>query len=64
MATKPKALTASQKKERNELAKQIVLQITKTTVIYQVLDQTDGAYTGQVNRVAFEMADQYMARAA
>jgi hypothetical protein len=65
MATsKPKALSAAQKKERNELAARFAVAIAGTTVIFEVLDKTDGVFTSQVNRVAFEMADNFMRRAA
>jgi hypothetical protein len=62
MTTQPKP-TAAQKKERNELAKAFAVQIAGSTIIFEVLDKTDGKFTSQVNRVAFEMADDFMRRA-
>ena len=61
--TKPKALSAAQKKERNELAARVAVAIAGATMIFEVLDKTDGVYTSQVNRVAFEIADNFMSRA-
>lgn len=55
MATKPKALTAAQIKERKELAYGFAVAIAGSTVIFEVLDQADGKFTTQVNRVAFEI---------
>ena len=63
MSTKPK-LTAEQKKERNERAYGYAVAIAGSTIIFEVLDKTDGKFTSQVNRVAFEMADDFVRRAA
>lgn len=62
MATKTKAPSAAQKKERDELAARFAVAIAGTTVIFEVLDKTDGVFTSQVNRVAFEMANNFMSR--
>lgn len=62
--TKPKALTAAQKKERSELAARFAVAIAGASVIFEVLDKTDGVYTSQVNRVAFELADNFIGRTA
>jgi hypothetical protein len=63
MTTKPK-LTAEQKKERNDAALKFATAITGSTIIFEVLDKTDGKFTSQVNRVAFELADDFVRRAA
>jgi hypothetical protein len=63
VTTQPK-LTAAQKKERNELAKSFAVAIAGSSIIFEVLDQTDGQFTSQVNRIAFEMANDFMRRAA
>lgn len=63
MTTKPK-LTAEQKKERNEAALKFAVSIAGSTIIYEVLDKADGKFTTQVNRVAFEMADDFIRRSA
>lgn len=60
--TKTKALDASQKKERDELAARFAVAIAGAAVIFEVLDQTDGVFTSQVNRVAFELANNFMSR--
>jgi hypothetical protein len=62
--TKPKALTAAQIKERNERAYGFAVAIAGSTIIFEVLDRTDGKFTTQVGRVAFELADDFMRRAA
>lgn len=63
MTTKPK-LTAEQKKERNAAALQFAVAIAGSSIIFEVLDKTDGMFTGQVNRIAFEMAEDFVRRAA
>ncbi len=63
MATKPK-LTAEQKKERNVAALQFATAIAGSTIIFEVLDKADGMFTGQVNRIAFEMAEDFVRRSA
>ena len=63
MTTKPK-LTAEQKKERNEAALKFAAAIAGSTIIFEVLDKTDGKFTSQVNRVAFEMATDFVLKAA
>jgi hypothetical protein len=63
MTTKPK-LTAEQKKERNAAALQFAAAIAGSTIIFEVLDKTDGLFTRQVNRIAFEMAEDHVRRAA
>jgi hypothetical protein len=63
MTTTPQ-LTAAQKKERNELAKSFAVAIAGSSIIFEVLDQTDGKFTSQVNRIAFEMANDFVRRAA
>jgi len=62
MPTKTKAPSATQKKERDELAARFAVAIAGATVIFEVLDQTDGKFTSQVNRVAFELAGDFMSR--
>lgn len=62
--TKPKALTAAQKKERKERAYGFAVAIAKSQAMFEVLDRTDGKFTSQVNRVAYELADDFLARAA
>lgn len=57
-------LTAEQKKERNERAYGFAVAIAGGQVMFEVLDKTDGAFTSQVNRVAFELADNFMVRSA
>jgi hypothetical protein len=64
MTTKPKPLTASQKKERNQAALAFATAIAGSTIIFEVLDKTDGMFTSQVIRVAFEMADRFVERSA
>lgn len=59
-----KPLTAAQRKERNELAKAFAVQIAGSQIMFEVLDRTDGKFTSQVNRIAFELADDFMRRAA
>lgn len=61
MTTGPK-LTAAQKRERNEAALRFAEAIAGSQIIFEVLDQTDGLFTSQVIRVAFEMADKYIER--
>jgi hypothetical protein len=63
MTTQPKQ-TAAQRKERNELAKAFAVQIAGSQIMFEVLDRTDGKFTSQVNRIAFELADDFMRRAA
>lgn len=63
MSTKPK-LTVEQKKERNEAALKFAAAITGSTIIFEVLDKTDGKFTSQVNRVAFEQAEDFVRRSA
>lgn len=58
MATKPKVLTAAQQKERRALASGIVQALAGSTIINEVLDKTDGMYTGQIVRVALEITDK------
>lgn len=58
MATKPKVLTAAQQKERRALASGIVEAIAGSTIVFEVLDKTDGLYTGQLVRVALEITDK------
>lgn len=62
MATKPKAPTTAQTKERNELAKSFAVAIAGSQIMFEVLDKTDGQFTSQVNRIAFELADNFMSR--
>ena len=64
MTTQPKPLTASQKKERNQAALAFATAIAGSQIIFEVLDKTDGMFTSQVIRIAFEMADRYIARAS
>jgi len=64
MTTQPKPLTAPQKKERNAAALAFAQAIAGSTIIFEVLDKTDGLYTSQVIRIAFEMADRYIDRSA
>jgi hypothetical protein len=64
MATKTKALTAAQRKERDTLAFGFAVAIAGSTIIFEVLDKTDGKFTSQVIRVAYEMADEFMRRSA
>jgi hypothetical protein len=63
MTTKPK-LTAEQKKERNAAALQFATAIAGGQIMFEVLDRTDGVFTNQVIRVAFEMAEKFVARSA
>lgn len=63
MATKPK-LTAEQKKERNEAALAFAVAIAGSQIMYEVLEKTDGMFTGQVIRIAYELADKHVARGA
>jgi hypothetical protein len=64
MTTQPKPLTASQKKERNQAALAFATAIAGSQIIFEVLDRTDGMFTSQVIRVAFEMADKFVERSA
>jgi len=64
VTTQPKPLTASQKKERNQAALAFATAIAGSQIIYEVLDRADGVFTSQVVRVAFELADRYIARAS
>lgn len=59
MTTKPK-LTAAQQKERREIARGIVQAIAGSTIVFEVLDKTDGLYTGQLVRIALEITDKLM----
>jgi hypothetical protein len=61
VTTKPK-LTAAQKKERNQAALAFATAIAGSQIIYEVLNQADGKFTGQVIRVAFELADKFVVR--
>ena len=63
MTTKPQ-LTAAQRKERNQAALAFAQAIAGSQIIFEVLDKTDGVFTGQVIRVAFELADKFVARSA
>lgn len=63
MTTKPQ-LTAEQRKTRNQAALAFAQAIAGSQIIFEVLDKTDGVFTGQVVRVAFEMADKFVARSA
>lgn len=63
MTTQPKQ-TAAQKKERNEAALAFATAIAGGQIMFEVLDRTDGVFTGQVVRVAFELADKFVARGA
>jgi hypothetical protein len=63
MTTQPK-LTAAQRKERNQAALAFATAIAGSQIIFEVLDRTDGQFTGQVIRVAFEMADKFIAQGA
>jgi len=63
MTTK-KPMTAEQKKERNEAARDFAAAIAGSTIIFEVLDKTDGMFTRQVVRIAFEMADKFIERSA
>lgn len=38
--------------------------ITRSQIMFEVLDKTDGKFTKQVNRIALELADDLMARTA
>lgn len=61
MTTKPRATLQPLKLSlRQELAARFAEAIAGSTVIYEVLNQTDGVYTSQVVRVAFEMADSFL----
>lgn len=62
MTTKPPTLTPTQKKERNQAALAFATAIAGSQIMFEVLDRTNGKFTGQVIRVAFEMADKYVAR--
>jgi hypothetical protein len=62
VTTKPKQ-TAAQRKERNQAALAFATAIAGSTIIFEVLDKADGQFTSQVNRVAFEMAEDFMRRA-
>lgn len=61
MTTKPKQ-TAAQKKERNQAALAFATAIAGSQIIFEVLDRADGMFTGQVIRVAFELADKFVDR--
>lgn len=63
MTTQPKQ-TAAQKKERNQAALAFATAIAGGQIMFEVLDRTDGLFTGQVIRIAFELADKFVARAA
>jgi hypothetical protein len=63
MTTKPQ-LNAAQRKERNQAALAFATAIAGSQIIFEVLDKTDGVFTGQVIRIAFEMADKFVARSA
>ena len=62
--TTTKPLTAAQKKERNQAALAFATAIAGSTIIFEVLDKTDGMFTSQVIRIAFEMADRYIVGSA
>lgn len=64
MTTQPKTPTATQRKERNEAALAFATAIAGSTIIFEVLDKTDGKFTSQVVRIAYELADQHIARGA
>ena len=64
MSTKAHPLSAAQRKERDRLAFGFAVAIAGSTIIFEVLDKTDGLFTSQVVRVAFEMADAFMRRSA
>jgi hypothetical protein len=61
MTTQPK-LTAAQRKERNQAALAFATAIAGGQIMFEVLDRTDGLFTNQVIRVAFEMADKFIDR--
>lgn len=63
MTTKPQ-LTAAQRKERNQAALAFAQAIAGSQIIYEVLDRTDGVFTSQVIRIAYELADKHIARGA
>ena len=63
MTTKPQ-LTAAQRKERNDAALAFAVAIAGSQIMFEVLDKTDGVFTGQVIRVAYELADKFVARGA
>lgn len=61
MTTKTKP-TEAQRKERNEAALAFATAIAGSQIIFEVLDRADGVFTGQVVRVAFELADKFVTR--
>lgn len=63
MTTQPK-LTAAQRKERNEAALAFAVAIAGSQIMFEVLDRTDGLFSSQVVRIAYELADRHIARGA
>lgn len=57
MTTDPK-LTAAEKKERRERLTRIVVALSGSTIINEVLDKTDGVYTKQLVRVGLEISKE------
>jgi hypothetical protein len=65
MATKhSRPLTEEQKEQRNDAALKFATAIAGSTIIFEVLEKTDGIYSRRVNKIAFELAEDFVRRTA